>query len=1147
MNAVADTGAQTCSVGATELEKAWPGMKQWLLKTAHRICGVTNDNLKIMGALLLKISYKNTSTTEVVYVCNNTNGFYLSDTALRNLQLIPATWPNSEHDESSTVSATTNGPSKEKRLDNGKAACGCPKRAASPPLPSKIPHLPSDENRGALEKWIVEYFAASAFNTCTHQPMQKMAGDALKISFREDAVPHIAHCPIQVPFHWKQAVKEKLDADVRLGIIEEVPAGVPTTWCARMVTVPKKDGTPRRTVDLKKLNDATHRETHHTSPPFVQVNLVPRNQKKTILDAWNGYHGVELSEEAREATTFITEWGRYRYCRAPMGFHGSNDGYTKRFDNITAGFPRVTRCIDDSLLWDDSIEDSFWHTLDYIKICSDKGIVFNKEKFKFARDTIEFAGFEVTNEGYRPPDRILSAIRDFPTPKSITDIRSWYGLVHQVAYAFAQAPIMAPFRELLSKKRSFYWDENLSLIFEASKEKIVSEVKKGVKTFEVKKPTCLFTDWSRTGMGFVLTQKQCDCKGEDPQCGDGHWNLIFAGSRFLKDAETRYAPIEGEAVALIHGLEACRMFTMGCPTFIVAVDHKPLIKIFNDKNLEDIKNIRLLKCREKAMMYSFKTVHIPGKRNLGADATSRYPTMNALESVIDESSVVATMIAGLEDAKTPLSWKIIHDETLQDAESQALVEVIVNGFPSKEELAHYLVPFWRMRDDLYIVDSVPIKDGKVLIPKALRSITLEALHEGHQGINAMLSNARSRFFWPGMSSQLRQLKNGCQRCREIAPSLSKEPMLSAIQPTRPFQYVASDIFDMAGHLYLVYVDRYSGWIEVAYCNKTDTSTIKKAFRKWFITFGVPEELSCDGGPQYISKELRDFLNTWGVKMRQSSAYYPQSNGRAEAAVKSMKRFLTSSIGTNGSLDNNKAARVLLLQRNTPLHESDLSPAEILYGRPIRDHLPRIGDIRNEWKDISVTREREFANRTLKNTEAYNKHASTQKTPLSVGESVAVQDNVNGKKRWLQTGVVVESNPDIRQYLVRVDGSNRVTHRNRLHLRPIDERCPYSGPQQILAKPTSERAGITLHTPVEVTDGIVPGTRDNVTSTLTVDSELSVAVPAAVPTVAPGSDIEHQTALPVASAITALERVPRTSNTPSRRSCRIRKPVIKLNL
>ena len=131
----------------------------------------------------------------------------------------------------------------------------------------------------------------------------------------------------------------------------------------------KIDGSPRYTVDLQKLNAATLKETHHMPSPFNQALLVPAYTRKTVLDAWNGYHSLPLSPSARNATTFITAWGRYLYRRAPQGFHASGDAYTQRFDDITIDTPRQTRCIDNTILWDDSIETSFWHTIDYITYC----------------------------------------------------------------------------------------------------------------------------------------------------------------------------------------------------------------------------------------------------------------------------------------------------------------------------------------------------------------------------------------------------------------------------------------------------------------------------------------------------------------------------------------------------------------------------------------------------------------------------------------------------------------------------------------------------------------------------------------------------------------------------------------------------------
>lgn len=376
----------------------------------------------------------------MVYVSENTSGFYLSESALKDLGVINRDFPHrvSKADLSASESGT--------------APCGCPKREYVPDKPARIPFTPTGDNRERLEKWLREHFKSSAFNTCPHQPLQVMVGRPLDITFTPGAKPSAIHTPIPVPHHWKKRVKDDLDRDVALGIIEPVPAGTPTIWCSRMVVAPKKDGSPRRTVDLQKLNAATMRETHHTPSPFNQVSVVPAQTKKTVLDAWNGYHSLPLSPKARDATTFITRPRSYRYLRAPQGFHASGDGYTRRFDDITVDMPRKTRCIDDTLLWDRSLELAFWHTVDYITHCGKSGIVFNPDKFQFADDEVEFAGFVITSDGVKPTKKMTEAILNFPTPTSITGIRSWFGLVNQVSYTFAQADIMGPFSRVAADK-----------------------------------------------------------------------------------------------------------------------------------------------------------------------------------------------------------------------------------------------------------------------------------------------------------------------------------------------------------------------------------------------------------------------------------------------------------------------------------------------------------------------------------------------------------------------------------------------------------------------------------------------------------------------------------------------------------------------
>ena len=100
------------------------------------------------------------------------------------------------------------------------------------------------------------------------------------------------------------------------------------------------------------------------------------------------------------------------------------------------------------------------------------------------------------------------------------------------------------------------------------------------------------------------------------------------------------------------------------------------------------------------------------------------------------------------------------------------------------------------------------------------------------------------------------------------------------------------------------------------------------------------ELSFDGGLNISSDEMNTFYKKWGIKQRKSSAYYPKSNGRAEAAMKSMKRAIRGNVGPNGSLNSYNITASLLQYRNTPLRNTGLSPAQMLLGRSLRDTVPQ---------------------------------------------------------------------------------------------------------------------------------------------------------------------------------------------------------------
>ena len=589
-----------------------------LIPCKVRLTGAGKRDLGTLGAFVANMSATApggavVSTKQLAYVCTKVDQVYLSKTAMQDLGIVSKDFaPNP-----TAAACTSDSP------------CGCPPRdTLPPPLPTDLPPgiNGSEADVPALKKWLLDRYAATAFNTCEHQPLPLMSGEPLRLHMDPEARPTAIHTSAPVPIHWHDKVKQDLDRDVRIGVLEKVPVNTPSIWCSRMVVTAKSNGEPRRTVDMQPQNRWSVRQTYPTESPFTLATRIPNHTKKTVVDAWNGYHSVPIHEEDRHVTTFMTPWGRYRYKVAPQGFLAAGDGYNQRLDSVLADITTKVRCVDDTCTWAPDVRTAFLDACALLDTCARHGVILNPDKFQFCQDVVEFAGLLVTRDSIEPSQKIIDSIQNFPEPKTISDARGWFGLVEQAAWAFTRADVMGPFRHLLRPKNKFVWTPELADLFLKSKQVIIDRIKQGVKHFELNRTTCLAPDFSGIGIGFFLLQKHCSCPGKTPTCCRIGWHLTLVGSRFLHDAETRYAPIEGECLAVAYGLHQTRYFVLGCPDLIVATDHKPLLGLLNDRSLASIENRRLLNLKEKTLAYNFKVIHVPGRLQLGADATSRHPT-----------------------------------------------------------------------------------------------------------------------------------------------------------------------------------------------------------------------------------------------------------------------------------------------------------------------------------------------------------------------------------------------------------------------------------------------------------------------------------------------------------------------------------------
>ena len=838
---VADSGAQTELLSLKIFHRM--GLKKSdLIPVKKKMKAANNEEIKLLGATFLRIGSPDMNgtwqeTKAMCYVTDSTDRFYLSKASMMNLGMLPPEFPAvgaaatlkpERNKVCLSENTSTLGVTSCQTASSGTAECECVKRTDPPPRPKQLPFSPSLDNAEQMKQWLLEYFKSSTFNTCTHQPMPMMSGPDMELKVDPNAKPYVTHRPVSVPLHWQEQVKETLRNLVDMGVLSKPPPNTPLTWLHPMVVTGKADGTPRIVVDMQKLNAHLVPEKHYSGPPAKQARAVPPNSVKTVADQWKGFDSIGLAESSKHLTTFLTEDGPLQHNRGPQGCSVTQDAYTQRYDSILKDVPRRQQVVDDTLLYDpvEQIEEHWWRIIDFLILTGKNGVVINPKKFQFSEMEVDYAGFHISASNVRPLPKCIDSIAQFPQPKNISDIRSWHGLVHQVAHYGKISEIMAPFRPLLSPKNKFEWTEDLEVAFQRSKALIIEEIKEGVEIFDPERKTCLTTDWSKSGIGYFLHQQHCECFSDNPGCCKDGWRVTLAGSRFLKDAETRYAPVEGEALAVAWALEDSKYFTVGCPNLVIATDHKPLVKILGDRELADISNPRLFRIKQRTLSWRYKIIHVAGTSNAAADALSRQrrdeephedgsSSVDVLAAVrvspdecqeSEQLEIAVTLAAKsfTADSLGAVTWDTVKAVTESDEQSRALRDMVHAGFPeSREDVPQTLREFWQYRNKLFVIDNVVMMDGRVYIPAPLRSQILCNLHAAHQGENGM--GARSRndegsTFWPGQSCDITSTRDACRQCDTIAPSQSRLPPEHRVVPSRPFQAVAADYCESQRHI-----------------------------------------------------------------------------------------------------------------------------------------------------------------------------------------------------------------------------------------------------------------------------------------------------------------------------------------------------------
>ena len=189
-----------------------------LIPVKHSLFAANKGKIQVSGAIFLRLSGssgdgRNCTAAVMTYISPSTSRFYLSREALVQLNVIP---PNFLE-----LGAALH----QSSIKNRQATCDCHKRTKPPPRPNTLPFECTPANNNKIRDWLIDHYAASTFNQCSHQQLPGMTGPEICFHVDADAVPRAVHTPAPVPLRWLDSVKEQLESDVAMGFIEKVPIG----------------------------------------------------------------------------------------------------------------------------------------------------------------------------------------------------------------------------------------------------------------------------------------------------------------------------------------------------------------------------------------------------------------------------------------------------------------------------------------------------------------------------------------------------------------------------------------------------------------------------------------------------------------------------------------------------------------------------------------------------------------------------------------------------------------------------------------------------------------------------------------------------------------------------------------------------------
>ncbi|KAL4101060.1 hypothetical protein QTP88_021080 [Uroleucon formosanum] len=594
-------------------------------------------------------------------------------------------------------------------------------------------------------------------------------------------------------------------------------------------------------LDYRRVNEKTLKEAFPL--PIIQniYDSLAGNKYFSCLDAMSGFHQLKLNDNSKEITSFSTSTGHYQFTRLPFGLTNAPQNFQKVMNKIMAGLTyRINCCyLDDCVCFGKTFEEH----LNALEITFERLLKYKLKlkisKCKFGYTEIKLLGNIINGQGIKPTEEGLLAIRNFPSPTTIKQLRSFLGLANYFRRFIPNFSKLAhPLTELTkgkfkSKKSIIPWSETQEIAFKNLKLKLTN------------KP--------------VLSHFNDNAE------------IILVNRRFKKG----FGPLELEMAALHFSCIHFRQYLYG-RTFTVWTDHKNLIQLQTIKSESTILN----RLRTKLIGFDFKIIYKKGIFNQAADFLSRYPI---------ENNVITTNLNEHQiNIVEPVNLKILQ---ARDSYLKNIITVLENS-----EIVDIK---WQNKAKSYTLNN---KNGLIYykekinghpklvlaIPGILTNEVIQNFHDNkmsgaHLGVHKVYNKIRTRYHWPLMHKQIKAYVTSCIHCQKRKPDKSKQvgKMLTyPIENGIPFLDVTIDyvgpLMPSRGFRYiLVATCRVTKYCVAKACRNADAKSTTAFLLDLLLSYGAMKVVRSDNGTHFTAKVISDILTALNIKKTEGIAYRPR--------------------------------------------------------------------------------------------------------------------------------------------------------------------------------------------------------------------------------------------------------------------------------